>query len=245
MLVAAVVFLLVAIASFISGVFGVAGGLVLMGGLVYVLPVSQAMILHGVAQFVSNASRVFYWRQYILGRVVAQFTAASAVMAVAFAFIRFVPSKPVLLLVLGASAVVTLLLPHAWAPKMTHRGVPYVCGLIGTTLMLTAGVSGTFLDQFFQRTGLDRRTIIATKATMQVQQHLLKVLYFGALAAGGLDDEMLGPLAAVPVAAVLGAAVARRVLERMTDHQFNWWTYRIVLVLGVYYMLDGARQLLI
>src|SRR5690606_5834164 len=36
--------------SFISGVFGMAGGMVLMGILVAMMPVSAAMVLHGAAQ---------------------------------------------------------------------------------------------------------------------------------------------------------------------------------------------------
>ncbi|MFT6541704.1 MAG: putative membrane protein YfcA, partial [Maricaulis maris] len=43
-------FILVAtfITAFISGVFGMAGGLILMGALALVLPVAAAMVVHGV-----------------------------------------------------------------------------------------------------------------------------------------------------------------------------------------------------
>jgi uncharacterized protein len=244
LLIPAAVFGLVAFTSFVSGIFGVAGGLILMGGLVYVMPVSQAMIVHGFAQFVSNVVRVYHWRQFILRRTVYEFMAASVFSTAVFAWIRFVPSKPVLIFVLGLSTLAVLLLPKRWAPNMTHRFVPFLCGLAGTALILTAGVSGTFLDQFFQRTGLDRKTVIATKAAMQTTQHLIKVAYFLALTTIDADERMLVLLAIVPFAALLGANVARHVLERMTDHQFNWWTYRIVLVLGIYYVADGGRRLL-
>lgn len=244
MLVPAVVFGLVTLTSFVSGIFGVAGGLILMGGLVYVLPVAQAMIVHGLAQFISNAVRVYHWRQFIMRRTVGEFIAASLLATAIFGLIRFVPSKPILIFVLGVSTLVVLLLPSAWAPKITHRFVPFLCGLAGTALILTAGVSGTFLDQFFQRTGLDRKTIIATKAAMQTTQHLIKIGYFLAIATVEPDTTMLSALVVVPIGALLGANIARHVLERMTDHQFNWWTYRIVLVLGVYYLADGTRRLL-
>jgi hypothetical protein len=42
--------------SFISGIFGMAGGMVLMGILLLLLSVEQAMVIHGVAQFASNGS---------------------------------------------------------------------------------------------------------------------------------------------------------------------------------------------
>lgn len=234
---------LVLATSFVSGVLGVAGGLILMGGLVQLLPIAQAMIVHGLAQFVSNVSRVVHWRRYVVRWIVAQFLLATLVAVAIFAVVRFVPSKPVLLLALGLSTLVVVLLPANWAPRITHRGVPYLCGLVGTALILTTGVSGTFLDQFFQGTGLDRRTIVATKAAMQVAQHALKVAYFSAITAIGIDGELIGLMALVPFAAFAGASMARHVLERMTDRQFAWWTRRVVLVLALYYVVDGLRLL--
>ena len=43
--------------AFISGIFGMAGGILLMGVFVWLLPVAQAMVLHGITQTVSNCSR--------------------------------------------------------------------------------------------------------------------------------------------------------------------------------------------
>jgi uncharacterized membrane protein YfcA len=244
MLVTAAILGLVTVTSFISGLFGVAGGIVLMGGLIYVLPVAQAMVLHGVAQIVSNVARVYIWRRYILLPVVLRFIGASLVAAGVFALVRFVPSKPVLLLILGLSTVTSMLVPEGWVPKITDRGVAYMCGFMASALQLTAGVSGTFLDQFFQRAKLDRRVVVATKAAMQVFQHGLKVVYFGAVALGPVDDRFTFLLLAVPAITLLTATLASRLLERMTDAHFNWWTRRIVLVCGTYFTLDGFRLLL-
>ena len=41
----------------LSGVFGMAGGHVLMGALAFVLPVQAAFVTHGVLQLVSNGWR--------------------------------------------------------------------------------------------------------------------------------------------------------------------------------------------
>jgi uncharacterized protein len=245
MLVTAAILGLVTVTSFISGLFGVAGGIVLMGGLVYVLPVAQAMVLHGVAQIVSNVARVVIWRRYILLPTVLRFVAASLVAAGLFALIQFVPSKPVLLLILGLSTVAAMLAPEGWVPKITGPGVAYFCGFVSSALQLTAGVSGTFLDQFFQRAKLDRRQVVATKAAMQVVQHGLKVVYFGVVALGPVDDDFVFLLLAVPAITLLTATLASKLLERMTDAHFNWWTRRIVLVCGTYFTLDALYLLLI
>ena len=44
--------------SFLSGIFGMAGGMVLMGILLLLMSVEQAMVIHGVAQFASNGWRM-------------------------------------------------------------------------------------------------------------------------------------------------------------------------------------------
>lgn len=232
---------LVAITSFISGMFGVAGGLILMGGLVYVLPVSQAMVMHGLAQFVSNGSRVAIWRQYVAWGLLAKFTATSALALAVFWVVLFVPSRPMVLFTLGFSTTALFFVPDRWAPSITQPGLAYLTGALGTALILVAGVSGPFLDQFFVRSGLDRRVTIATKAAMQCVSHVAKVIYFGALAGSFLEPSWWGLAALAPVAAIAGSSLAARVLERMTDKQFYWWTRRIVLVLGLYYLVEAAR----
>jgi hypothetical protein len=41
---------------------------------------------------------------------------------------------------------------------------------------------------------------------------------------------------------VLGSSCAKPVLARMSDKQFYWWTRRIVLVLGCYYIAEAMRS---
>lgn len=60
--------LLLAFAAFatsvLSGVFGMAGGLILMGVYATVLPVATAMVLHGTTQIAANGMRaVLLFRQ--------------------------------------------------------------------------------------------------------------------------------------------------------------------------------------
>ena len=53
------------VTAMISGVFGMAGGLILMGVLALILPVSAAMVVHGAIQSVSNGWRAVILRQWI------------------------------------------------------------------------------------------------------------------------------------------------------------------------------------
>ena len=58
--------LTIVVSSFISGVFGMAGGMILLGVLLNYFDVPSAMILFSIIQFCANAWRAFQWRQYVL-----------------------------------------------------------------------------------------------------------------------------------------------------------------------------------
>ena len=45
--------------AFLSSIFGMLGGLILMGVLVFIMPVSNAMVLHGLIQLTSNGYRAW------------------------------------------------------------------------------------------------------------------------------------------------------------------------------------------
>ncbi|MGZ5081409.1 MAG: hypothetical protein ACXWHZ_18785, partial [Usitatibacter sp.] len=51
------------VTSFISGILGMAGGMILMGILLAMMPVPAAMMLHGITQLASNAWRAVLWRR--------------------------------------------------------------------------------------------------------------------------------------------------------------------------------------
>ena len=57
--------------SMLSGVFGMAGGLVLLWFLLLVFPAGTAMAVHGVIQLTANGSRAWLSRHYIVWRIVA------------------------------------------------------------------------------------------------------------------------------------------------------------------------------
>jgi uncharacterized protein len=75
--------------------------------------------------------------------------------------------------------------------------------------------------------------------------HVSKVTYFGLMIAhpAGRDVEQWAVMAFAAVFAVLGTQLSRRLLDRMSDKQFYWWTRRVILALGVVYIVQGVWQL--
>ena len=230
--------------SFISGILGMAGGMILMGILLLMMPLPAAMMLHGVTQLASNAWRALLWRKSVDWRVFRGYVAGAMVALALFAMLQLVVSKPVALVVMGFTPFISLALPEKLHLNVERRGHSFGCGMICSSLSLTAGVSGPILDVFFVRSGMGRHAVVATKAMTQSFSHLQKIVYFGAMVASarGLVEPWLAGM--MVVLAFAGTSLSRRVLERMNDASFRFWTRWTVMVLGACYIANGLWLLL-
>jgi uncharacterized membrane protein YfcA len=221
----------VIVTSVISGIFGMAGGLILMLILGLMLPVQAAMVLHGITQFFSNGWRAVIWRQWIDWRIIGLYSlGALPAILIPLAF-AYVPDKAVMLILLGIVPYLALAIPERLALDATKPAHAVACGFSVAGLQLIAGVAGPLLDTFFVRSKIDRRAVVATKAATQAMSHTLKVGYYGVLVsqipALGLDVY-----AAAIAAAVIGTTLAGPVLEKMSNENFRRWTKTIVLIVG-------------
>lgn len=229
--------------AMISGIFGMAGGLILMGVLALILPVSSAMVVHGAVQSVSNGWRAILLRKWIAWRILGIYLAGSAAAVAVLLWLTFELDKAWLFIILGLVPAV-IWVPKTWlhldAEKPAHA---VLCGFAVTGLNVVAGVSGPLLDVFFADTDRDRRSIVATKAASQVISHAVKIGYYimPALAAGALPQPYW-LLVAAPLA-IAGTTLGTRILDRMSDVQFRSWTKWIVTGIGVIYILRGLSAL--
>jgi uncharacterized membrane protein YfcA len=222
----------------ISGVFGMAGGLMLKGAIALVLPVSATFVTHGMLQLVANGWRAILHRKFVAWRIVGVYALGSAAAAAVMAFIAFEPTKATLYLLMGAVTGL-LWIPRSWLQLDAAEPVQaFVSGVSVTGLNLTAGVAGPLLDIFFVRTELTRHQIVATKAATQVFAHLAKIIVYGApliaLHGKGLPPWWVFALA-IPLS-MAGTAVGGLVLARMDDTNFKRLSRLIVTATGLVYL---------
>jgi len=230
-------FLTVLGTSFLSGIFGMAGGLILMGILLAMLPVQSAMALHAVTQMASNGWRALLWWRYVHWKVLAGTAIGNLIALGLFYLVQWIPSTGTAYIVLGIVPFLIRPLPDRLAPNIMRPGMPVLCGLLVQSLQLSCGVSGPTLDIFFVRSGMDRRHIVATKAATQTLGHFIKLTYFVELVASPQRvDVSLWLFGMAVVTAIVGTSAARRVLEGLTDRQFIQWSQRIILTLGAVYL---------
>jgi uncharacterized membrane protein YfcA len=220
--------------SFVSGVFGMAGGMVLLGVLLVYFDVATGMVLFSLIQLATNGWRALTWRRYVIWPVFYHYVAGALIAFAGMRFIAFVPNKMTVYLALGLMPFMVEVLPASWRPNIEWRGVPFVTGVLTTIVQFLAGVGGLFLDIFFQKSKLDRKTTNATKAITQTFSHVLRAIYFGSLA--GYGELTVTIWAPAMVLAICGAALAPYVVERMTDHSFRQWTRAIIFAIAIVYL---------
>ena len=229
------------ITSFISGIFGMAGGMIMMGVLLALLPLPAAMLLHGIVQLASNGSRALMLRGDIDWRVLKGYAAGAFVALGLFTIAGLVVGKPAALIVLGLTPFVALALPERLHLNVERPWHPFACGIVCMALSLTAGISGPLLDVFFVRSAMNRHVVVATKAITQSLSHCLKILYFGGVLAIEGEAVSLWIAAMMVILAFAGTSLSRPVLKRISDSSFRSWTRWGVLALGAIYLASGVN----
>src|SRR6187455_1913027 len=97
----AVIGVTVLLSSFVSAVFGMAGGMVLLGVLLLYFDVTTGMVLFSIIQLATNGWRAIHYRQFVLWRIFWWYVTGGLI---AFAFMRYmaiVPDKAFVYLALG------------------------------------------------------------------------------------------------------------------------------------------------
>lgn len=156
-MIAALIVLCAFLTSILSGIFGMAGGLILMGLLAWLLPITTALALHGMIQFASNLWRVILHRRYVAWRVLITFGMGAIAAMAFFALITFEPAKLYVFLGLGLMPIL-IWLPERWLPKWRRAlwiafavnagmfAVEIVAGITGGSKALQADALDFFGD---------------------------------------------------------------------------------------------------
>jgi uncharacterized membrane protein YfcA len=229
--------------SFLSGIFGMAGGMVLMGILLALMSVEKAMVIHGVTQFASNGWRAVLWWRSIQWRVLRGYAAGAALVVVLLLALDLSLNRAAVLLMLGATPFIAWLLPPSLQLDVDRRGHSVACGVVCMGVQMLSGVSGPLLDTWFVRSRMTRHEVVSTKAAVQTLSHATRIAFFGMLLA--TSDQSVGPglAALLVVSAIVGTSASRLVLDRLTDANFRKITQRLVLTLGAGYLAAGIWQL--
>ena len=224
--------------AFLSSIFGMLGGLILMGILVSIMPVSQAMVLHGLIQLTSNGYRAWLNRKDINWSIVATLIVGNIIALAGLVFVAFVPDRITVLLALGLLPYIAWALPKNAALDVSKKPIGLLAGMVVVATNLLAGVGGPLLDVFFQRVDMTRHQVVATKAVAQSLGHISKIIFFGFLTVSASNDwPVLWLVLIAMTASVTGTTLGKKILDKINDEIFFLWTQRILLSVGAVFII--------
>lgn len=226
------------VASIISGIVGMGGGVLLLAVMASLLEPVVVVPVHGVVQLVSNGTRAFR----LLGQVDWRFFAlyVPGLGLGAWMGIQLYTGggvswfKPVV----GAFVLAFL----AWdrvKPKrlIVPMWVLVPGGIGGGLLTVMVGATGPYLAAFLLRDDLERRKIVATKAAVQSVGHLAKIPAF--LSIGFEYTAHLHLLVPLVACAVVGTFIGTTLLERIDERVFRVAFRLVLLLLGLRLLVGG------
>ncbi|WP_204114718.1 TSUP family transporter [Shimia biformata] len=219
--------------SLITAVFGIGGGILVLGIMASVMPPAALIPIHGMVQLASNAGRAaIMWRHIRFDTLGAFFVGAVGGAFLGGAISVDLPGWVVQIGVGGFVLWNLYVRPPAWLGRW-----PVVTGAISSFLSMFFGATGPFAATFVRALKLGRREHVATHAALMTIQHGLKSLAFGLF--GFAFGPWLGLLLAMVAAGFAGTIVGRVALEKMTDHGFGRALNIVLTVIAVQLILRG------
>lgn len=204
--------------SVISGMTGMAGGILLLSLMAPFFTPTVLIPLHGIVQLASNATRTVLLKSHIDRHIAVLFVMGSVVGTLfGTPFIQLLPENMFRLL-LGC-----FILIMTWMPKLKNAPQhPWTFAGVGAGagfLSLFVGATGPFIAPFFLHSGLDKKGLVASKAFCQAVLHMTKmVAYF---VSGFVLTPWLEELAWMIPAVILGNMLGKKILLKLPEEQFR------------------------
>lgn len=238
------------ITSLISGIIGMGGGALLMGLIMFFLPVISAMLLHGITQLTSNGYRAWLFREYIYWPGIRFYMLGLLVAVLLFSSIVFVPNPALVFIILGALPFISIMIPQQFALDFMQPNHQIACGFSVTASQLLCGVSGPLLDIYFIKGRLQKNAVMATKSFTQSIGHLSKLVYYSFIIFYIQDNE--NDIEKIPawlwgvaiLAAIIGTRLGKSVNMRLKEQQFRQFSSQCLLVIGAFFIYRGISLML-
>ncbi len=200
-----------------------AGGITLLAVMLLFLDPLVVIPIHGAIQLVSNSSRAVIQRAHLRWDIVARYGALLLPMGyLGLLLARQLPPD------VTKAMIGVFVLLATWSPKAlllgTHpegsdpsRRFVVLGGVVGV-VNIAIGATGPLIAPFFLGLGLDRFTLIGTKAACQTLGHLAKLLVFG-VAGFAFAAHWLTLATMIPMV-VIGTWAGSHLLHRVSESHF-------------------------
>ncbi|HVX86163.1 MAG TPA: sulfite exporter TauE/SafE family protein [Phycisphaerae bacterium] len=227
------------VAAALAAVTGFGGAAVLLPILVLVFGVRDAIPILTVAQLIGNASRVWFNRRDVAGRVVLWF-ALGGVPAAFVGGLLFARVPGTFLTRLLGVFLLTMVVyrrrRRGRVPRLPLRAFALL-GAASSFLSALMGSVGPLMAPFFLSYGLVKASYIGTEALATVVMHTTKLIAYGTASALSVHVLLIG-LALGPTM-IGGSFAGKRIVDRMSEKFFVLLIELTLLAAGLYFTIAG------
>ena len=204
----------------ISAVAGMAGGVLLLSAMTFILPIKLIVPVHGVVQLISNSSRVFMLRKSVNRKIFLWFSLGLPIgTIISIRLITSLSDEKYLYLLIALIIFYSLFKPKVLPSLKIPTAMFSILGILVGVLGPLIGATGPLVAPFMLRDDLTKEEIISTKASIQMLGHFIKIPTFIFL---GFDYFQYSTLTlSMSVAVVLGTYTGVRILKHITQKNFN------------------------
>ncbi|MAZ49623.1 MAG: hypothetical protein CME65_13770 [Halobacteriovoraceae bacterium] len=221
--------------SIVSGVAGMAGGVLLLSAMTFFLDIKSIVPIHGVVQMVSNSSRCWYLRQNVrLDLFWPYLFGAPLGFVIAYFILENISDSHYLYLLISLLIFWALFKPKR-LPEIRLKSYQWsILGVVAGLQSALIGATGPLLAVFFLRTDLTKEEIVATKAMQQLTTHFLKIPLFLSLSFRYQDHIYL--IIGMALSTILGSFLGVKILKRVNEKNFQL-IFRSLLFIAALRML--------
>lgn len=206
--------------SALSATIGMAGGIVLLSFMTFFLPLNIIVPIHGVVQLVSNSYRTYLLRKNIRWPIFYYFCIGLPFGALTSIYLIKKIDNPKYALILIALLIFYVVfkpkkLPSLKIPYWSFSFIGFLVGFLGPLI----GATGPAIAMFFLRDDLNKEEVVATKSSVQIAGHIIKIPTFLYLGFNYQDYTLL--LIAMILMTFVGTRIGVKLLSLIRENHFR------------------------
>lgn len=221
------------VAGTLSGIVGTGASLLLMPVLVLAFGPQQAVPIMAIAAVLDNIGKVLAWRRSVDWRACGAYSCTAVPAAIAG--VKTLLAVPPRAIEISLACFFIGMIPARRFLQRRQLHLTHVqLAIIGAPVGFLTGIvvsTGPLTVPVFIGAGLEKGAFIATEAAASFIVYLAKVVTFGSADALPTRTLLLGM--AVGGAMMVGAFVSRRILSRMSPHDFRHLIDGLMLAFGL------------
>lgn len=225
--------------SFIAGVIGFGGGMLLIAVLPIFLAPNVVIPIHGITQIASNSSRVVFSFSHVKWSLLPKFLIGSVIGTLLFGFLLFNVPADYVPVAIGLYIILNL-----WVSKfsmfVSKFESYYLIGLVQTGLGLIVGATGPLSLSVLAKEMKSKDQIIATSSMFMTISHLAKVPVYLAITPFLKGSILL--ITSMVVGSIAGSFFATKLRLKANDEKLILAIKVLLSTLAIKMLLSAVWQ---